>query len=107
MADGDSSVDDLISASINMSKIEEHIFSQDHVRNGIMSLGTDKKSILDNFFAIAKANSSKWVAGSNEIRTHISGMDVTIRFYVNNNQLMNLDGFVGYSDRVIGNLIKY
>ena len=26
MADGDSSVDDLISASINMSKIEAHVF---------------------------------------------------------------------------------
>ena len=59
------------------------------------------KSLLD----IAVKNSDKWVEGSNEIRTTLNGIETSIRFYVENGQIVNLDGFVGFSTRVIGNLI--
>lgn len=42
----------------------------------------------------------------NEIRTTINGMDTTVRFFVQDGEVVNIDAFVGYSDRVIGNLIK-
>ena len=72
-----------------------------------MDLGTDKKDILNKFFDIAEITSEQWVDGSNEIRTIINGIDVTIRIYVKNGKMVNLDGFVGYSQRVLGNLISF
>ena len=44
--------------------------------------------------------------GSNEIRTVVNGVDTTIRFFVENNEIVNINAFVGYSERVIGNLIN-
>lgn len=72
-----------------------------------MELGKTEKEIVDKFFDIAKSTSSQWVEGSNEIRTIINGKEVTIRIFVKKGQLFNMDGFVGYSERVIGNLISY
>ena len=86
--------------------ISEHVFLNDHINNGIMELGNSKQDILTKFFDTAKANSSKWVEGSNEIRTIINGKETTIRFFVKNGEIVNLDGFVGTSSRVIGNLIN-
>ena len=97
---------DKISKNIDMDKISEHVFSNDHINNGIMELGNSKQDILTKFFDTAKANSSKWVEGSNEIRTIINGKETTIRFFVKNGEIVNLDGFVGTSSRVIGNLIN-
>ena len=96
-----------ISANIDMDKIYRHVFSQDHIKYGIMNLGTSESDIINKFFNIAEATSEQWVDGSNEIRTIINNIDVTIRIYVQNGQMINLDGFVGYSPRVIGNLISY
>ena len=89
-----------------MDKISEHVFSKDHVKNGIMNLGKSKSEILDKFFDVAKSTSDKWVEGSNEIRTIINGSNTTIRFYVENGVIINLDGFVGFSSKVIGTLIS-
>ena len=58
------------------------------------------------FFKIAQSTADQWVEGSNEIRTYINQYEVTIRFYVNQGKIGNLDGFVGYSSRVLGNLIN-
>ena len=96
----------LVSDNINMDKISEHVFSKDHVKNGIMNLGKSKSEILDKFFDVAKSTSDKWVEGSNEIRTIINGSNTTIRFYVENGVIINLDGFVGFSSKVIGTLIS-
>lgn len=43
---------------------------------------------------------------SNEFRTTIDGIETTVRFYVQNGQVINIDAFVGYSERAIGNLIQ-
>jgi len=95
-----------IAKDIDMDKISEHVFSNDHINNGIMDLGSSKDDILTKFFDTARSNSSKWVEGSNEIRTIINGKETTIRFFVKNGQIINLDGFAGTSSRVIGNLIN-
>lgn len=96
-----------VSPNINRGKICEHVFSLKHIEDGIMNLGTNESEIINKFFSIAKATSGQWVEGSNEIRTMINGIKVTIRFYVKNGEIINLDGFVGYSKRIIGKLILY
>ena len=67
----------------------------------------DGASIYPNLVSVSNDCVEHWVDGSNEIRTVINGIDVTIRIYVKNGQIINLDGFVGYSQRVVGNLISY
>lgn len=94
-----------VSKDIDMNKISDHVFSNDHIENGIMDLGDSKDDILTKLFDTATSNSSQWVEGSNEIHTIINGKETTIRFFVQNGEIINLDGFVGKSARVIGNLI--
>lgn len=96
-----------VSSNINMQKIYEHVFSQDHIKNGIFALGQSKDEIINKFFNIVEAVSNKLVEGPNEIRTIINGIEVTIRVYVQDGEIINLDGFVGYSQRILGNLINY
>lgn len=96
----------LISKNINMQKIGEHVFSQDHINKGIMKLGNSQDKILNKFFDIAVKNADKWVEGSNEIHTIINGYETTIRFFIQDGKIINLDGFIGISDRVIGFLIN-
>lgn len=96
-----------VSSSINMEKIYEHVFSQDHIKNGIFDLGQSKAEIINKFFSIVEAVSDKLVEGPNEIRTTINGLEVTIRVFVRNGEIINLDGFIGYSQRVLGELINY
>jgi hypothetical protein len=96
----------LISKNIDMQKIGEHVFSQDHINNGIMKLGNSEDKILNNFFDIAVKNADKWVEGPNEIHTIINGYETTIRFFVQNGEIINLDGFIGISSRIIGSLIN-
>ena len=83
-----------------------HMFSNAHISGGIMSLGKDKLDIFTKVYNTAINTSSKWIEGSNEIRTVINGIETTIRFYVQNNEILNINAFIGYSDRIIGNLIK-
>lgn len=71
-----------------------------------MKFGASESEILYKFFGIAEATSEQWVEGSNEIRTLIDGIEVTIRIFVEKGEIRNLNGFVGYSERVIGNLIS-
>ena len=88
------------------NKTSSHIFSKAHINNGIMKLGSNQINIFNKIVNVANSYSSKWVAGSNEIRTIINGVETTIRFYVQNGELINIDAFIGYSERVIGNLLN-
>ena len=91
----------------NQQKYMDHIFSTDHLRNGIMKLGTDMQDIFNKVLnCIQNIDPSKIAEKSNELRTTINGIDTTVRFYVQNGQVINIDAFVGYSQRVIGNLIQ-
>ena len=55
---------------------------------------------------IQSIDPSRITEKSNEFRTTIDGIETTVRFYVQNGQVINIDAFVGYSERVIGNLIQ-
>jgi len=82
-----------------------HIFSRSHVTDGIMSLGRDRIDIFNKLINTVNQYSAKFMAGSNEIRTVINGVQTTIRFYVRSGKIINLDAFVGYSNRVVGTLL--
>jgi len=90
------------------SRYEGHIFSADHIKNGIMDLGKDRNSIFNSI--ISKINGvdiSKIKVGSNEIRTTINGHVVTIRFNIDENgTIKSINAFKGTSGRVVGNLIE-
>ena len=49
------------------SKYARHIFSNDHIRNGIMKLGTSKRDIFNKIFNIISSKISKADNGSNQI----------------------------------------
>ena len=84
----------------------KHIFSKPHVTDGIMRLGSDKVNIFNKLVNTINQYSSKFVSGSNEIRTVVNGVDTTIRFYVVKGKIINIDAFVGYSNHVFGTLLK-
>lgn len=89
-------------------RYESHVFSADHIKDGIMKLGKDRKSIFSSITGkIASVNPSKLQKGSNQMHTKINGHNVTIRFFVNENgTVINVNAFMGTADRIIGNLVK-
>ena len=82
-----------------------HMFSEKHIADGIMELGSSREEIFATVVNIANSFSDKWQTGSNEIRTVINGIETTIRFFIEEGRMISIDAFVGYSSRVIGNLI--
>ena len=83
-----------------------HIFSKAHIRDGIMKLGYSKRNIFDKGINIIQGKMVQAVNGSNEVRTTINGIKVTIRFYLSDGKIRSMDMFVGWSSRVIGKLLK-
>ena len=71
-----------------------------------MNLGDSTDEILNNIFYEVNMRYMSWEEGPNEMRTLINGFETTIRFYVKNGEVLNLDSFIGYNQRIIGNLIK-
>lgn len=82
-----------------------HIFSKDHVRSGIMRLGGSQKSIFNKKYKVVNSKLANAVNGSNQIHTTINGVKTTIRFYVSNGQVQNIDAFTGWASRIIGKLL--
>ncbi len=88
------------------SKTISHMFSKEHMENGIMNLGNSKEDIYNKVLNILQdIDSSKFREGSNEIRTSINGIETTVRFFIQDNKIINVDAFIGHSARTIGNLI--
>ncbi len=83
-----------------------HIFSSEHIKNGILKLGSSKRHIFDKIYSIIQSSMSKSVNGSNQIHTIINGHKVTIRFYLKDGVIKSMDAFTGWASRIIGNLIK-
>lgn len=83
----------------------KHIFSNKHISDGIMKLGGSQKSIFNKIYKVVKSNLPNAVNGSNQIHTTINGVKVTIRFYVSNGQVQNINAFTGWASRIIGKLL--
>ena len=83
----------------------KHIFSKKHISDGIMRLGGSQKTIFNKLYKVVKSYLPKAANGSNQIHTTINGVKTTIRFYVSNGQVQNIDAFTGWATRVIGRLL--
>ena len=83
----------------------KHIFSKDHIRNGIMRLGGSQKTIFNKIYRVVNSNLANAVNGSNQIHTTINGVKVTIRFYVSNGEVINIDAMTGWATRIIEKLL--
>ncbi|WP_152416940.1 polymorphic toxin type 35 domain-containing protein [Paenibacillus sp. PAMC 26794] len=89
-------------------RYESHVFSQDHIKKGIMKLGKDRLSIFNSVTSkIGQVDPSKIKIGSNQMFTKINGHEVTIRFFADKNgTIINVDAFMGKTTRLLGNQIN-
>ena len=89
--------------------VRKHIFSDKHIKSGIMDLGKNQDDILNRGIAIIKeiASKNKLVEGSTQIKTHINGLEVEIRIFIKDGKIINFDMFKGWSPRDMGNVIYY
>ena len=87
------------------SRYAGHIFSKQHLSEGIMRLGTSQRDIFDKLFRVVSMNIQKAVTGDNEIRTIFYGLHVTIKFNFVDGVIRSMDAFIGWSERYLGHLI--
>lgn len=83
-----------------------HIFSYDHIRNGIRKLGSTDRQIFDRIFKVIQSCISQAQNGSNQIYTYINGYKVTIRFFFKDGSIKSIDAMMGWASRIIGKLMK-
>ena len=95
-----------ISSSTLWERSSKHIFSQYHIKNGIMQLGNSQRDIFNKLYEVVSSNLADAVDGSNQIHTTINGIRTTIRFYVSNGEVQSMDAFIGWATRVIGKIIE-
>lgn len=88
---------------------EIHVFSADHIKNGIMDLGKNREGIMKSGFDILEEMNEKGLLkeGPTQIRTTINGFKSEIRIYIKDGKLINFDMFKGQSTRDMGNTITY
>jgi len=88
------------------NRVSPHMFSRPHVDAGIMRLGSSPTDIFNSVVNATNKFSSQFVSGSNQIHTTVNGVETTIRFYVTNGEIVNINAFVGHAERVIGTLLR-
>ena len=89
---------------------EGHSFSSDHMRRGIMKLGSSRKEILQNFVDdVLKADRHRLLKeGDNFILTKFNGHNAVVRCYLTNGRVRSVNGFVGEITRTTGkNIINF
>lgn len=89
--------------------VRRHVFSDKHIKSGIMELGDSQNDILNKGFNIIKEIDSKnmLIEGSTQIKTHINGLETEIRIFINDGKVINFDMFKGWSPRDMGNTIYH
>lgn len=88
---------------------QPHIFSKDHINNGIMDLGSSKSNIFQKIVKVAWA-ASKVIAtleGTKTIHTVINGIATTVRMHLVDGNVVSLNAFTDYSSRIIGELVDF
>lgn len=87
----------------------EHVFSEEHDRNGIMDLGSSKKRIMDMLVEyIIKADKMKLLKdGHNQVRDMVNGHEMEIRFKIINGEILKITAFRGWSPREINNVVNF
>ena len=103
--DDDQNTIDKIRDAFNEKK--NHIFSDKHKKEDILKLGNSQEEIMNKLVDIASKTSSQWIEGDNEIRTFANGMKVTIRINIHHGAIRGVNAYIGFSNRILGNLIYY
>lgn len=87
----------------------KHMFSNNHIDKKIMNVGINESNIIEKFTNIVLDldRQGQLVENGVQIETIINGIDITIRVHVFNGKVGSLNGFAGFSNDVIGKLIKY
>ena len=90
-------------------KVKRHVFSEKHIKDGIMDLGSNQDDILDKGFNIIKEMDGKGLLKENstQVKTHLDGMKTEIKIHVKDGKIINFDMFKGWSNRDMGNTIYY
>ena len=83
-----------------------HIFSSDHIRSGILKIGSSQRQIFDRIFSIIQSCIPHAQNGSNQIHTIINGYKVTIRFFFKDGNLTSINAFMGWAVRIVGKLFR-
>lgn len=97
-----------IKENINiLNKYYKHIFSGKHIQGGILRLGKTQEEILNKFIDIILKhnNAGELVEETNTIWVVINEIKTTITVRLEKGRVINMDGYIGFSERVQGKLI--
>ena len=76
---------------------EEHIFSKNHLENGIKDLGNDRTNILDIFVDLIIEADKQGLLQEvqlNQMETIINGQNTLIKFKIENGKMLGLDAYI-------------
>ena len=85
-------------------KYASHIFSKEHIKDGIMKIGSSQRDIFDKLFKVASNCTSKFANGDNLIITKIKGYTVSIKLYFRDGMISSFNAYIGKSDRKCDNI---
>lgn len=90
-------------------QIFQHIFSGDHLRDGLDKIGKTPIELLEfGTKLIAKANAEgKLRFLDNRIQTMINGHKVMVSCYIAGNKMQSMNIFIGHSTRTLGNVFEF
>jgi len=92
----------------NVEGMKLHIFSEDHIKNGVLNLGKNKDDIVNKFVNIVKLADHKDLlkTGPNQIHTIIHNHKVVIRAFIKEGVVIKINGFTGITSRNLGNVFE-
>lgn len=87
----------------------EHIFSKNHIRDNLLSVGSSVEDIAEiTIQFIKKADCENLLKeGLGTIRTFVNGIPIEIHAFLENDTLMKINLFPGHSTKIAQNLIKF
>jgi hypothetical protein len=88
----------------------EHLFSDDHIRSGIDTLGESRPAIRQRVGEVIADvdEAGSLVSGSNQIETVMNGQPATIRAFLSTDgKLMSGNVFPGKTERKLGKIIPW
>ena len=91
-----------------ITRYKDHIFSQEHEKDGILALGKDKETIMDSLYNTIMTLDKKGLLqeGPNQLRVKINGIDnVEIRCFIQSGEAISVNAFISNFGRIFNNFI--
>jgi len=92
----------------NILKHEGHIFSDDHLKKGILALGKSKATIMDSLYDAILSVDKKGLLqeGPNQLRVMINGIDnVEVRCCIRGGEVISVNAFISDFGRIFSNFV--